>query len=62
MKTILLLTCTLSLLTATGCLVSEGGRHGHGGYENHSEVIVGPPPVVVRVPEVVVRPPEVIVR
>jgi hypothetical protein len=60
MKMILLFICVITLLSTTGCLVEEGGRHG--GYEGHSEVIVGPPPVVVRAPEVVVRPPEVIVR
>jgi hypothetical protein len=57
MKTILLLTGVITLLTTTGCLVSEGGRHGHGRYERHSEaIIMGPPPVVV------VRPPAIIVR
>ena len=64
MKIILLLTGLVTLLTTTGCLVSEGGWHGreHARYERHDEVIVGPPAVVVRVPEVVVRPSEVIVR
>jgi hypothetical protein len=62
MKQILLLTGVITLLTTTGCLVSEGGHHGHGRYEGHSAVIVGPPPVVVHVPEVIVRPPEIIVR
>ncbi len=62
MKKFLLLSGLVSLLTTTGCLVEEGGRHGHARYERHDEVIVGPPAVVVRVPEVVVRPPEVIVR
>ena len=62
MKTILLFTCVITLLTTSGCLVSEGGRHGHARYESHSEVIVGPPAVVVRPPIVVVRPPEIIVR
>ena len=62
MKTILLFTCVITLLTTTGCLVSEGGRHGQARYESHSEVIVGPPALVVRAPVVVVRPPEIIVR
>ena len=62
MKMILLFTCVITLLTTTGCLVSEGGGHGRARYEHHEDVIVGPPAVVVRVPEVVVRPPEVIVR
>ena len=62
MKMILLFACVITLLTTTGCLVSEGGRHGHEDYQSHSEVIIGPPPVVVRVPAVEVRPPEIIVR
>jgi hypothetical protein len=54
----------VTLLSTTGCLVSDGGRggHGHARYERHDAVIVGPPVVVVRPPELVVRPPEVIVR
>jgi hypothetical protein len=55
MKMILLFACVITLLTTTGCLVSEGGRHGHARYESHSEVIVGPPAVVVRPPEIIVR-------
>jgi hypothetical protein len=62
MKKILLLTGIISLLTTTGCLVSDGGRHGHARYEHRDEVIVGPPAVVVRAPVLEVRPPEVIVR
>ncbi|MCU0783741.1 MAG: hypothetical protein MUF81_06775 [Verrucomicrobia bacterium] len=63
MKKILFLTGVLSLLGTSGCLVSEGGRHGHGRHGGHSEVmVVGPPPVVVHAPVVVVRPPEIIVR
>ena len=62
MKKILLFACIITLLTTTGCLVSEGGRGEHARYEHHDQVVVGPPAVVVRVPEVVVRPPEVIVR
>jgi len=61
MKTILSLAAIITLLAATGCLVSEGGPHGHARYEHHQEVIVGPP-VVVHEPVVVVRPPEIIVR
>jgi len=59
MKTILLLTCVIPLLTTTGCLVAEGRRghyHGHGSYRAHAEVIVPAPPTIV------VRPPEIIVR
>ena len=59
MKTILLFTCVLSLITATGCLVAEGGHghhHGHGHFESHTEVFVPAPPVII------VRPPEIIVR
>jgi hypothetical protein len=66
MKNLLLLTSVITLLTTTGCLVSEGGGHGHyrghGRYESHSAVIVGPPAVVVRVPVVEVRPPAIIVH
>jgi hypothetical protein len=50
MKMILFLTCLVTLLTASGCIVAESGRHGH------AAVIV---PVV---PVVVVHPAEVIVR
>ena len=59
---ILLFTGVITLLSTSGCLVAEGGRHGHGRFESRSAVIVGPPVVEVRVPEVEVRPPEVIVR
>jgi len=66
MNTLLLVTGISALLTTTGCLVSEGGWHGHGRgharFESHSEVIVGPPAVVVRVPVVEVRPPAIIVH
>jgi hypothetical protein len=62
MKMILLFACISTLLFTTGCLVEDGGRPGHGRYEEHSAVIVGPPVVEVRVPEVEVRPAEVIVR
>jgi hypothetical protein len=52
MKKTLLFTCVITLLTATGCIVSEGGRRehygrgGHGGFRSHSAVIV-PAPVIV---------------
>ena len=64
MKKFLFLAGILTLLSTTGCLVSDGGRgeRGHARYEHHDDVIVGPPAVVVRAPEVIVRPPEVIVR
>lgn len=67
MKTILLFAGIFTLLATTGCLVSEGGWHGHGrGHarvESRAEVIVvGPPPIVVRPPVLVVRPPMVIVH
>jgi hypothetical protein len=62
MKIILLLAWVGLLLFTAGCLVEDGGRYGRGGYERHSEVIVGPPVVEVRVPAVEVRPAEVIVR
>jgi len=60
MKKILLLTSALSLITS-GCLVSDGRRHGeyreehHEHYEHHEEVVVAPPIVVVRPPEIIVR-------
>jgi hypothetical protein len=62
MKKILLISGIISLLATTGCLVSEGGRHGHARYEHHDAVIVGPPVVEVRVPVVEVRPPAIIVH
>lgn len=63
MNTILLSTGVFTLLATTGCLVSEGGRHGYyRGYERRDEIYVGPPPVVVRPPVLEVRPPEVIVH
>ena len=57
MKQILLLIAFAGLLSTTGCLVSDGGRggHGHARYEHRDEVIVGPPVLVVRPPEVIVR-------
>jgi len=61
MNKLLLLTGIVSLLTTTGCLVSED-RHGHEGYRHHDEVAVGPPVLVVPMPEVVVHPAVVIVR
>ena len=66
MKIILFFTCVITLLTTTGCLVSDAEWHGYAGGHDHirgrSEVRVGPPVVVVRAPEAVVRPPDVIVR
>jgi hypothetical protein len=55
MKKILYLIAIASLLSTTGCLVSDGGRGGHARYERHDAVIVGPPVVEVRPPEVIVR-------
>jgi len=60
MKKILLLAGFVTLLTTTGCLVSEGEWHGHSReharyYEHRDEVIVGPPVIVVRPPEIIVR-------
>jgi hypothetical protein len=54
MKTFLLLASVSLLLTTTGCIVSEGGRRGHGHGRYEGEVMVGPPVVVVRPPVVVV--------
>ncbi len=62
MKKILLISGIVSLLATTGCLVSEGGRHGHARYEHRDEVIIGPPAVEVRAPVLEVRPPELIVH
>ena len=62
MKIILLISGLLPLLAATGCLVSDGGRHGHARYEHHDAVIVGPPVVEVRVPVVELVPPAIIVH
>ena len=53
MKTILLFTCFITLLSSTGCIVADGGRRHH--EEVRPEVIVGPPVVLVRPPEVIVR-------
>jgi hypothetical protein len=52
MKTILLLSCVITLLATSGCLVAEDGRH-HG----RDAVIVPIVPVVVVHPaaEVIVR-------
>jgi len=59
MKKILLLTSALTLITTSGCLVSDGRQHGgyhdHGHYEHHEEVIVTRPVVVVHPPEIIVR-------
>ena len=58
MKTILIFAGLIALFATTGCLVTEGGRHGHA----HDAIIVGPPPLIVHPPVVIVRPPEIIVR
>jgi hypothetical protein len=49
------------LIATSGCLVSDGRRHGeyregrHEHYEHHEEVIVTHPVGVVRPPEIIVR-------
>jgi hypothetical protein len=58
MKRILLLTGVITLITTSGCLVSDdrryhGERHEH--FEHHEEVVVTHPDVVVRPPEIIVR-------
>jgi hypothetical protein len=58
MKKILLLTSAISLIATSGCLVSDGRRHGEGRhehYEHHEEVIVTHPVVIVQPPEIIVR-------
>jgi hypothetical protein len=62
MKKILLVSGIISLLATTGCLVSDGSRHGRSQYGHHDAVIVGPPVVEVRVPVVEVVPPAIIVH
>jgi hypothetical protein len=60
-KKILLFTSAISLIATSGCLVSDGRRHGeyregrHEHCEHHEEVIVTHPVVVVRPPEIIVR-------
>ena len=57
MKMILSFVCVLTLLSGSGCLVAEDGRHErrheHGEFHEHSEVIVARPVIVA--PEVRVR-------
>jgi hypothetical protein len=61
MEKILLLTSALTLITTSGCLVSNGRRHGEYRerrpvyYEDHEEVIVTHPVIVVRPPEIIVH-------
>jgi len=55
MKIVLSFACVVILLSTSGCLVAEGGRHDHARYEHHDAVVVGPPVLVVRPPEVIVR-------
>ena len=51
---VLLITGVFTLLTTTGCLVSEGGHgHAHGGFHSRSTVIVPGPVLVVPSPPVV---------
>jgi hypothetical protein len=49
MKKILLLTCVLALLTTSGCLFAEGGRHGHGRNEDSSAAIDPAPEILLPV-------------
>jgi len=74
MKTILLLTCAITLITTTGCFFPErGGDHWHDHDGDHwhdrGEIIVPHSEVAARAPEVIVAPPliearapEVVVR
>jgi hypothetical protein len=62
MNKILLFTSLIVLVTASGCLVSDGGRRGyyrgperHEHFESHADVVVAPPVVVLRPPEIIVR-------
>ena len=59
MKTILFFTAVITLLTCTGCLVTEGRGHGH---HHQPAVIVPAPVVVVPAPVIVVPVPVVRVR
>ncbi len=47
MKKILFLTGIVTLLTTSGCLVSDGGRRDYGRHERGPEVRVAAPVVVV---------------
>jgi Ser-tRNA(Ala) deacylase AlaX len=59
MKTILLFTCIVTLITTTGCFFpGRGGGHWH----DRGEVIVAPSAVAVQAPEVIVAPPLVEVQ
>jgi hypothetical protein len=55
MKKMLYLFAIATLLSTSGCLVSDGGHGEHARYEHHDAVVVGPPVMVVRPPEVIVR-------
>ena len=62
MKKILLLVSAITLITTSGCLVSDDRRHEHfrgeethEHYERHEDVVVAPPAIVVRPPEIIVR-------
>jgi hypothetical protein len=55
MKKILLVGSVITLLTTSGCLVSDGGRRDHAGYERHDNVVVAGPEVVVRPAVIVVH-------
>jgi hypothetical protein len=61
MKTLLLLTGIIALVSTTGCIVADGGHREHARVEHRDDVIMAPA-VVVHTPEVVVRPPEIIVH
>jgi hypothetical protein len=62
MKRFLLLTSVITLITTSGCLVSDGERRGHyrghegrEHFERQADIVVTPPLVVVRPPEIIVR-------
>ena len=55
MKKILLVSSVITLLTTSGCFVSDGGRHDHARYEDRPGVVVAGPAVVVRPAAVIVQ-------
>lgn len=57
MKTILLLTCVITVLTTTGCFFP--GRGGGRGWHDRGELNVAPSAVAVRASQAIEEPPAV---